>query len=71
VRVGPGVRGEELLTLQTGDIFGLAKYVKHEKQCENRFLLKAPDTWEHIVVVILVVGPISTAAMRAYCTLNP
>jgi hypothetical protein len=22
-------------------------------------------------VVVLVVGPISTAAMRAYCTLNP
>jgi hypothetical protein len=24
-----------------------------------------------VIVVVLVVGPISTAAMRAYCTLTP
>jgi hypothetical protein len=27
--------------------------------------------YRDIVVVVLMVGPISTAAMRAYCTLTP
>jgi hypothetical protein len=34
-------------------------------------LMDADDLFNAVVVVILVVGPISTAAMRAYCTLTP
>jgi len=36
------------LTLKTGAIFGIAKYLKHGKQCESSFLSNAPHIWQHI-----------------------
>ena len=43
-----------MLTLKTGEIFGVAKYLKHEKQRENRnvYLSNAPDNWVRIILFV-------------------
>jgi hypothetical protein len=41
----------------------------HYTQLTDNFVTRITSTF--VVVVVLVVGPISTAAMKAYCTLTP